>query len=54
MLSFLFAKKEKQDEDLSDIYASLKNLYSYSDIDEERKTYLKQIEESFFEAISEE
>ena len=42
MLSFLFKKKERQDESLTNLYSGLKNFYSYSDISEERKTYIKE------------
>ena len=47
MLSFLFANKTKQDEDLTNIYSSLKKLYSYSDISDDRKNYLKQTVEKY-------
>ena len=40
MLSFLFAKKDKEDEKLNNIYSKLKKYYSYSDISEDRKEYL--------------
>lgn len=45
MLSFLFQKKENQDEKLNNLYSSIKKLYSYDEISEDRKEYLKTIVE---------
>ena len=47
MLSFLFQKKESQEEKLNTIYSGLKKLYSYDEISEERKNYLKEKVEKF-------
>lgn len=43
MFSFLFSKKERQDELLTNFYTSLKSLYSYNELAEERKDYIKNI-----------
>ena len=42
MLSFLFQKKESQDEKLNTVYSNLKKIYSYEEIDDDRKNYLKE------------
>lgn len=47
MLSFLFKKNEREDECLNDIYSKLKNFYSFSDISDDRKTYLKETVEKY-------
>ena len=47
MLSFLFQKKESQAEKLNSVYSGLKKLYSYDEISEDRKNYLKNTVEKF-------
>ena len=43
MLSFLFTKKESQDEKLNNLYSELKKLYLYENISEDRKNYLTEV-----------
>ena len=42
MFSFLFQKKENQYEKLNNFYSSLKKIYSFDDISQDRKNYLKE------------
>ena len=47
MFSFLFQKKENQNEKLNTIYSNLKKLYAYNEIEDNRKIYLKETVEKF-------
>ena len=47
MFNFLFQKKESQDEKLNEIYSNIRKLYSYDEISEDRKNYIKETVEKY-------